>query len=279
MGVFEMMPYTNLHQQNLDWLMKTVASYQESIDTLNSWRVEFTGRVEDVESAVSNLQTAYNALYDAFGAFKNEVGKEFDERSNLLNIQFQTLRNDLQTDQATFKAQINAQFAELLNELETYKNYQQEYLEARLQQFLDNLPDYTQILVINPVRGYMTTVQQAIDDLYDTAVRYDALTAQEYDSAGLTAQRYDDMDLTSQEYDLYGRNYIAVTDKLTWMYNPFTGVYSPVREVVKQLAELHRTGAITAQAYDLLALSAEEYDDKEITAYNYDFDAVNLLSA
>ena len=259
MGVFEMMPYTNLHQQNLDWLMKTVASYQESIDTLNSWRVEFTGRVEDVESAVSNLQTAYNALYDAFGAFKDEVNQEFDERSNLLNIQFQTLRNDLQTDQATFKAQINAQFAELLNELETYKNYQQEYLEARLQQFLDNLPDYTQILVINPVRGYMTTVQQAIDDLYDTAVRYDALTA--------------------QEYDLYGRNYIAVTDKLTWMYNPFTGIYSPVRDVVKQLAELHRTGAITAQAYDLLALSAEEYDDKEITAYNYDFDAVNLLSA
>ena len=279
MGVFEVMPYTNLHQQNLDWLMKTVASYQESIDTINAWRVEFTGRVEDVEDAVSNLQTAYNALYDAFGAFKDEVQEEFDERSNLLNIQFQTLRNDLETDQATFKSQINAQFAELLAELETYKNYQQEYLEYRLQQFLDDLPDYTQILVLNPVRGYLTTVQEAIDDLYDTAVRYDALTAQEYDSAGLTAQRYDDMELTAQNYDLYGRNYISVTDKLTWMYNPFTGIYSPVRVVVAQLAELHRTGAITADAYDLLNLSAEDYDDKEITAYNYDFDAVNQLSA
>lgn len=279
MGVFEMMPYTNLHQQNLDWLMKTVASYQESIDTLNSWRAEFTGRVEDVESAVSNLQKAYNALYDAFGAFKDEVNQEFDERSNLLNIQFQTLRNDLQTDQATFKAQINAQFAELLAELEVYKNYQKEYLDARLQQFLDNLPDYTQILVINPVRGYMTTVQQAIDDLYDTAVRYEALTAQEYDSAGLTAERYDGMGLSAENYDLYGRNYIAVTDRLTWMYDPFTGIYTPVKTVVQKLAELHRTDAITAQAYDLLTLSAEEYDDKEITAYNYDFDAVNLLSA
>ena len=279
MGVFEMMPYTNLHQQNLDWLMKTVASYQESIETLNSWRVEFTGRVEDVESAVSNLQTAYNALYDAFGAFKNEVNQEFDERSNLLNIQFQTLRNDLQTDQATFKAQINSQFAQLLAELEVYKNYQQEYLDARLQQFLDNLPDYTQILVINPVRGYMTTVQQAIDDLYDTAVRYEALTAQEYDSAGLTAERYDGMGLSAENYDLYGRNYIAVTDRLTWMYDPFTGIYTPVKTVVQKLAELHRTDAITAEAYDLLTLSAEEYDDKEITAYNYDFDAVNLLSA
>lgn len=279
MGVFEMMPYTNLHQQNLDWLMKTVASYQESIATLNSWRVEFTGRVEDVESAVSNLQTAYNALYDAFGAFKDEVNQEFDERSNLLNIQFQTLRNDLQTDQATFKAQINSQFAQLLAELEVYKKYQQEYLDARLQQFLDNLPDYTQILVINPVRGYMTTVQQAIDDLYDTAVRYEALTAQEYDSAGLTAERYDGMGLSAENYDLYGRNYIAITDRLTWMYDPFTGIYTPVKTVVQKLAELHRTDAITAEAYDLLTLSAEEYDDKEITAYNYDFNAGNLLSA
>ena len=279
MGVFEMMPYTNLHQQNLDWLMKTVASYQESIDTLNSWRVEFTGRVEDVESAVSILQTAYNALYDAFGAFKDEVNQEFDERSNLLNIQFQTLRNDLQTDQATFKAQINSQFAQLLAELEVYKKYQQEYLDARLQQFLDNLPDYTQILVINPVRGYMTTVQQAIDDLYDTAVRYEALTAQEYDSAGLTAERYDGMGLSAENYDLYGRNYIAITDRLTWMYDPFTGIYTPVKTVVQKLAELHRTDAITAEAYDLLTLSAEEYDDKEITAYNYDFNAGNLLSA
>lgn len=279
MGVFEMMPYTNLHQQNLDWLMKTVASYQESIETLNSWRVEFTGRVEDVESAVSNLQTAYNALYDAFGAFKDEVNREFDERSNLLNIQFQTLRNDLQTDQATFKAQINSQFAQLLAELEVYKNYQQEYLDARLQQFIDNLPDYTQILVINPVRGYMTTVQQAIDDLYDTAVRYEALTAQEYDSAGLTAERYDGMGLSAENYDLYSRNYIAVTDRLTWMYDPFTGIYTPVKTVVQKLAELHRTDAITAEAYDLLALSAEEYDDTEITAYEYDFNAGNLLSA
>lgn len=278
MGVFEVMPYTNLHQQNLDWLMKQVASYEDSIRTINEWRVEFTGRVEDVEETVTNLQTSFNNLYNAFDTFKNEVNTEFDRRSNLLNIQFQTLRYDLENDQADFKAQVNQQFSDLLAQLQAFKEYEHEYLQAALQQFLADLPDYTQILVMNPVRGYVTTVQEAIYDLYDSAVRYEALTATEYDSSGLSAAEYDALDLTALEYDQYGKRYIENKKSLMFMYHPYTGEVVPVKQVVNYIFDDYiRNNGITANDYDILAMSADSYDNKQLDANVYDFDASNQL--
>ena len=64
----------------------------------------------------------------------------------------------------------------------------------------------------------------------------------------------------------------------TMMINPITGDYEDVRNVVNDIvAYFHTNDTLTAGEYDALALDAETYDLKELTAYDYDFNGKNLL--
>ena len=65
------------------------------------------------------------------------------------------------------------------------------------------------ILVIDPVTGKETSVQQALYNMYD-AFRVGALTADEYDALGLTADAYDAYGLTADQYD-YQAKILLVT--------------------------------------------------------------------
>lgn len=61
------------------------------------------------------------------------------------------------------------------------------------------------------------------------------------------------------------------------LFDPTTGLYSPLQVVVDNLYNLGRTDALTASEYDALDLSATEYDSYELTAYMYDNNGKTLL--
>ena len=58
----------------------------------------------------------------------------------------------------------------------------------------------------------------------------------------------------------------------TMMINPITGQYEDVRDVVDDIVSyFHTENALTASEYDALDISADYYDNKQLTAYDYDF--------
>ena len=65
------------------------------------------------------------------------------------------------------------------------------------------------------------------------------------------------------------------------LFDPTTGLYSPLQIVIDNLYNLGRTDALTATEYDTLddgdPLSATAYDAYELTAYAYDNNAKSLL--
>lgn len=65
------------------------------------------------------------------------------------------------------------------------------------------------------------------------------------------------------------------------LFDPTTGLYSPLQIVIDNLYTLGRTDALTATEYDTLddgePLSATAYDAYELTAYAYDNNAKSLL--
>jgi len=65
------------------------------------------------------------------------------------------------------------------------------------------------------------------------------------------------------------------------LFDPTTGLYSPLQIVIDNLYDLGRTDALTATEYDTLddgePLTATAYDAYEITAYQYDNNAKSLL--
>lgn len=84
----------------------------------------------------------------------------------------------------------------------------------------------------------------------------------------------------------YAENAITVSEQYTddkvldytKMINPITGTYDDVRVVVEDVVEYFHTGnTLTAGEYDALDLTAQAYDNYQLSAYDYDFNGKNLL--
>lgn len=61
------------------------------------------------------------------------------------------------------------------------------------------------------------------------------------------------------------------------VYDPTTGLYSPLQLVIDNLYSAGRTDALTATEYDALDLTATAYDAYNISAFDYDQHAKSLL--
>lgn len=61
------------------------------------------------------------------------------------------------------------------------------------------------------------------------------------------------------------------------LFDPTTGLYSPLQVVVDNLYDLGRTDGLTATEYDALDLTATAYDAYELTAREYDNNGKSLL--
>lgn len=61
------------------------------------------------------------------------------------------------------------------------------------------------------------------------------------------------------------------------VYDPTTGILSPLQTVIDNLFNTGRTDALTATEYDALELTATEYDAYEVSAFDYDNNAKSIL--
>lgn len=61
------------------------------------------------------------------------------------------------------------------------------------------------------------------------------------------------------------------------VYDPTTGLYSPIQIVIDNLYDMGRSNALTATEYDALELSATAYDAYQLTAHDYDLNGKTLL--
>lgn len=71
----------------------------------------------------------------------------------------------------------------------------------------------------------------------------------------------------------------AVSVGAITVYDPSTGLLSPLQTVIDNLYGTSREEALTATEYDALDLSATSYDERQITAFNYDRYGKTILSA
>lgn len=304
-------PYTDFHELNLDWLLETYQTIINDINELMTWmnthKVEYEEAMARLTAVENEIDTFEQQVIDMFNNLKAEQEEAFAEQQAKLDAaivamkaeiteqitQFQREFNQAMTDFQTefrqlqqtviteinnLRIVINNEILRLNGLLEANNAYIREYVENRLDQFINDFPKMLVALpVYNPVRGTLTTIQQAINDLYDVARVY-GLTAEQYDSLGLTAEEYDNLQLTAMEYDQYGYTKLGYPDENWYMISPFTGEYRKVKDVVMDLAHFHMDG-LTAKEYDDLELEAEEYDDKQITAFDFDWFGKDILTA
>ena len=61
------------------------------------------------------------------------------------------------------------------------------------------------------------------------------------------------------------------------VYDPTTGLLSPIQIVIDNLYDMGRSNALTATEYDALELTATAYDTYQLTARDYDVNGKTLL--
>ena len=291
MSLFENFPYSNFHELNLDWIMKEIGKYDEIITSFQNWQ-------EESEADYQMILSRVNQLDNDMTGFKNEINAQFatlsanlQQQINTLDAQSQARLNAAIVD---FQNQINALINDTTNRINALEqdlnqailqidgrmdaNNQliRNYVEYRLDQFIHDFPSIYELPVFNPVQGVVTDIDTALRDLYDLIRVEGALTAMEYDSLGFTATDYDALGLTAFQYDTNARFLLRFPDRKWSMIDPFTGLWNLISNVVQKLADLHRN-ALTATAYDAKLLDADSYDLLALTAYDYDWNGATLI--
>lgn len=263
----------------------------------------------DIASVYSNKQSYYECLcyigykvnecIDAINGFTDAYKQYTDEKVAELKTYVDGLNNDIYNHIAEVEKNIrndmNKKDAELDKKIDDVQNnlierinklnvllYQlnsetRQYIDSEVTKLYEYIKLYipNNIKVLNPVKGYYTSLNQALGDMYDN-LRYYALTCHEFDSLNLSCKEFDNLLLSCTEFDLYGAKRFRVDSNL-YMHNPFTGKYVFYQDVINQLAELHFNNPITASEFDALLLTVTAFEAKALSAYTFDSNAKTAL--
>ena len=164
MGLFENFPYTNFHELNLDWVIKTMKALDEKVDSIEDRIYNKSKAYTDEQVAI--LRNEFNSLEDEFIAFKADVNKMFTAYTAKQDKAF-----------ADYKALVDAQI-DLLEqeirdakaELKTLLAQANSYTDASMQMLLLQIPpiigeQIKTALVYNVLTGKYVTIQAMFDYL------------------------------------------------------------------------------------------------------------------
>lgn len=241
---------------------------------------------------VNECINAINGFTDAYKQYTNEKVEALKIYVDNLNADIykhiteveKNIRQDMNAKDTELDEKINKVQADLLERINTlniliYKLNAEtrKYIDSEVTKLYEYIKLYVpnNIQVLNPVKGYYTSLNQALSDMYDN-LRYYALTCSEFDSLNLTCTEFDGLFLSCTEFDLYGAKRFRVDSNL-YMHNPFTGEYVFYQDVIYQLAELHFNNPITAKEFDVLSLTVAEFEAKALSAYIFDSNAKTAL--
>lgn len=263
----------------------------------------------DIPSVYSNKQSYYECLcyigykvnecIDAINGFTDAYKQYTDEKISQLKAYIdglntdiykhiteveKNIRDDMNAKDTELDEKINKVQTQLLDKIGTLNiliydlnDETRAHIDTEVKKLYDYINDYVpnNIEVLNPVRGYRTSLNKALADMYDN-LRYYALTCNEFDSLNLTCTEFDDLLLSCSEFDLYGAKRFRVDSNL-YMHNPFTGEYVFYKDVIYQLAQLHFNNPISVSEFDALLLTVTGFEAKALSAYTFDSNAKTAL--
>lgn len=263
----------------------------------------------DVPSVYSNKQSYYECLcyigykvnecIEAINGFTDAYKQYTDEKIAGLKAYIDNLntdiykhiaevekniREDMNAKDTELDEKINKVQTQLLNKISDLNiliydlNAEtRAHIDTEVKKLYDYINDYVpnNMEVLNPVKGYRTSLNQALADMYDN-LRYYALTCNEFDSLNLSCTEFDNLLLSCTEFDLYGAKRFRVDSNL-YMHDPFSGKYVFYQDVIYKLAELHFNNPITVSEFDALLLTVAGFEAKALSAYIFDSNAKTAL--
>ena len=173
----------------------------------------------------------------------------FDESLSYLEMLCSMLDKLNETiKQVNINTEVAEHYEELLREIEAEVNrLEQEYIEFK--ESIENEIDERFTILTSQLTVYIENQIAVLR--YEIQTKYDELN-----------QKIDDIIAGDIE-----------------IYDPTTGLLSPIQVVINNIFDMNRTNAISATEFDGLELTATTFDSYEITAYNFDVNAREILTS
>lgn len=237
-------------------ICKLTQKINEIIDLYNNMSDDFGALVDEKIAEFKIYVDSENAKQDdELNAFKNETAENFDGVYDKLTQEINRLF-------AYINNLDNALRVWVAGEINALKKYIDDAIMGK-------------IMIYDPTVGYKNPLDVVINHVYD-ALRYYGITCYEYDSAKWTAQRYDDTHITALKFDTMSRRIIGKIYQW-YVFDYVTGTYDTVQRVLYRLFQTVRPNAISANEYDTRNVTSNEYDALSITAFEFDSNSVNQI--
>lgn len=283
-------PYTNIHELNLDWILDEIKKFREELEQIE----DYGDRITQLEVETDNLERDLTALSNNLESFKRSAESTHenlqrqirDNNKAIVSLKSYVLDFEDQNkdEHKEFDRRINnlvQNYAIILQDLarirvliadgdERTLILAKDYADLLLEEFKREFPKLYDLYVFSPITGQIVTVQVALNELYE-AYRFYAITAKDFDELGWTAEELDRKHLTALELDTNSKALLQRFERQEYVIrNPWFGDFVDFKDVLYKLVGFH-IPTLNCYQRDLRELTAQELDDREYNAYYLDW--------
>lgn len=293
-------PYTNVHELNLDWVLAEIkkfdeyitsikaiidelASYYETVDHLQDEVAALHNEVNTYSGRISDLESTVVIIQHRITEIEADLIKLIHDEANTRKAVDDDLQNQINqikhaiSDINTLRAYIDAVYKSLRQYVDSSISLSEHKLYfyinekvGELQREIDEIHEMLLHVAINVYNhaAYAYAPDGRIDFDLNNKLLYqhlgNNLSAEQYCKLGLTADEYAAFNLTADEYLVYGRERLHYD----YVYMPVAGVKQDHSVALSECIN-YALGTMSASEYAALDLDADAYATLNLSAYDY----------
>lgn len=252
----------------------------EAIEAINTFSDDYKNYTD---SKVNSLKEYVDQRIGSMKSYIDSIDERINDRIDLEV-------SELDEKITALEKSVYKQISEIVNLLYQLNDEMKDYVDELIEEVYAFVKSYipSHIIVMNPTRGYETSLDEALADMWDD-LRYYGLTCNEFDSLHLTCNAFENYYLSAHDFDLYGKKRL-VKDPELYMFNPNTGEYEFYQDVIYYIVErYHRSTGATATQHDdatklsynsaTFAFNVTNFDKSNYTCLNIDAYGTNYFIA